>query len=78
MDLLPPPHEPHDEHPVQEPVPTVVPPLPPVNFPAQVCVEPLYEQVPFAMLHERVHDCDARLLALEHCKHALPVELLFK
>ena len=52
---MPPPHVPHDEHPEHDAPADWHAEL--VYLPFQVCVDPLYEHVPFAILHERVQDC---------------------
>ena len=55
MLIVPPSHGPHDEHPEH-----VAPGARAdwhaelVYLPLQVCFDPLYEHVPFAILHERV------------------------
>ena len=54
--FVPPEHVPQPLHPVHLPVPTVLPPPPPSKLPVHVCVDPLYEHVPFAILHDSVHD----------------------
>ena len=91
--IVPPLHVPvsvrdHDEHPVHADEPTVV--LfagPPVYLPLHVFlyvrVEPLYEHVPFAIEHERVHDSvplDVLVVfdTAEHNAHEFPALLLVK
>lgn len=77
--IVPPLQAPQPEQPVQELVPTVEPPEPPVKFPVHVWVEPLYEHVPLVTVQERVHDCvDVVFLTPVHAEQELPATSLVK